>query len=93
MSLTRTTRRSGQLLALLALLGGLFFWLTDPALGPAVRQGHAWYDPRSWLAAMRGTPDNPIDAAHDAAVATFVGLAGCALVLLAGLWLMTRRRV
>ena len=92
MSLTRTTRRSGLTLILLGMLGAVFFWLTDPRYGPAVRAG-AWYDPRSWLAALRDAPANPIDAANEAAAATFVGLAGSAAVLLVGLWLLTRRTV
>jgi hypothetical protein len=93
MSLTRTTRRSGLLLIVLGLLGVAFFWVTDPRYGPEVGSGHGWYDPRSWIAAMRGNPTNPIDAANEATVATIVGLAGSLFVLLVGLWLLARRAV
>ena len=93
MSLTRTTRRSGLTLALLGVLGVAFFWLTDPKYGPVLGRGAGWYDPRSWLSAMRGTPTNLIDAANEASVATWVGLAGSAAVLLVGLWLLARRAV
>jgi hypothetical protein len=93
MSLTRTTRRSGLTLTLLGGLGGVFFWLTDPRYGPAVGRGVGWYDPRSWLAALRGTHANLIDAANEASVATLVGVVGSAAVFLAGLWLLTRRTV
>ena len=93
MSLTRTTRRSGLLLIVLGLVGVAFFWVTDPRYGPAVGSGHAWFDPRSWIAAMRGNPTNPIDAANEASVATIVGLAGSVFVLLVGLWLLARRAV
>ena len=33
--MTRVTRRSGVVLVVLGVLGGLYFWLTDPRYGPA----------------------------------------------------------
>jgi len=93
MSLIRTTRRSGLTLLVLGLAGVAFFWLTDPRFGPAIERGHPIYDPRSWLAIMRGNPSNTIDAANDASVATMVGLAGSASMAAVGMYLMSRRRV
>ncbi len=93
MSLIRTTRRSGITLLVLGLLGVAFFWATDPRFGPAVQQKHPLYDPRSWIAAMRGNPANPIDAANEASVATFVGALGSVSVVGIGLYLMSRRKV
>ena len=79
---------------LLGLLGAGFFVLTDPRLGPAGREVAAGaLDWRHWLFVMRGAPDSPIDAAHDATLGTLVGLAGAATMLLIGLWLLTRRRI
>jgi hypothetical protein len=69
------SRRSGFSLVLIGLLGVAFFWLTDPKYG--------W--PR-----LRGG-GNAIDAAHDAAIATYVGIIGCGLIVLIGLWLLARR--
>ena len=37
--------------------------------------------------------DHLVDAANESTVATLVGLAGSALILLVGLYLMTRRTV
>jgi len=93
MSLIRTTRRSGLTLIVLGLVGATFFWVTDPRIGPAVQRKHGAYDPRSWVAALRGNPANPIDAANDASVATFVGLAGSLSVLGIGLYLTSRRKL
>ena len=93
MSLIRTTRRSGLTLLVLGLAGVAFFWLTDPRFGPPVQRGLPAYDPRSWLAAMRGNPTNQVDAATDASVATLVGLAGSLSVVGVGLYLMSRRKV
>jgi hypothetical protein len=46
-------------------------------------------DPRSgWARAANTTV---VDAIQEASAGTFVGLAGSAMVLLIGLWLMTRR--
>jgi len=93
MSLTRTTRRSGMMLILLGLLGAAFFWLTDPHYGPALGRGAGWYDPRTWISTLRGSPGNLIDAYREASVATWVGLVGSAAVVGVGLWLLTRRTV
>lgn len=94
MSLTRRTRRSGFTLVILGVLGAGFFWLTDPRYGPQVSHvAPIWYDPRHWLTVLRGSPGNLLDAANESAVATFIGLAGSALILLVGLWLTTRRTV
>jgi hypothetical protein len=94
MSMARATRRSGLAFLLIGLLGGLFFWLTDPRFGPGVHQhprGHV--DWQYWLFILRGSPDNVIDAANQALMSTAVGIAGCAALLLVGLWLLTRRAV
>ena len=93
MSLIRTTRRSGLTLLVLGLVGAAFFWVTDPRIGPNVSGKHGVYDPRSWVAALRGKPANAIDAANEASVATYVGLAGSLSVLGIGMYLMSRRRL
>ena len=94
MSLTHTTRRSGFALVVLALLDAAFFWITDPRYGPAVRHTRdLWYDPRHWLLLLRGYPGNMVDAANESALATFIGLAVSALVLMVGLYLMSRRTI
>jgi hypothetical protein len=91
---TRATRRSGMVLAVLGLLGGLFFWLTDPRLGPeARRQPQGAADVRHWVYRLRGSYDNPVDAANTAWLGTAVGIAGSAAVLATGVWLLTRRTV
>ena len=69
------SRRSGFSLVIIGLLGVAFFWLTDPKYG--------------WLK-LRGA-ENPVDAAHDAAIATYVGVIGCGLIVLIGLVLLARR--
>jgi hypothetical protein len=95
MSMATATRRSGLTLLLLGLLGVVFFWVTDPHFGPAV---HRLADPaaradwRHWLFVLRGSPDNAVDAANQALTGTIMGLVGSAVVLLVGLWLLTRRR-
>ena len=105
--MTQTTRRSGLTLILLALLGCLYFWLTDPRYGPATRRTPArvWepmgrvfgarvsIDPRHWLYVLQGSPGNPVDAAHTAQLSTIVGVAACLIVLGIGAWLLTRRTV
>jgi hypothetical protein len=93
MSLTRTTRRSGLTLVALGLLGVVFFWVTDPHFGPGLAGHYPWFDPRHWVALLRGAPSNTIDAVHEAAVATLVGVAGSVAVLLIGLWLLARQTV
>jgi hypothetical protein len=95
MSMASATRRSGLTLALLGLLGVMFFWATDPHLGPTGRtvanwRGHA--DWRHWLFVLRGSPDNIVDASNQALAGTLVGIVGSVCVLLVGIWLLTRRR-
>lgn len=70
--------RSGRALVIVGLLGIAFFWLTDVRFGLA----RWWIDPHTL-----------VDAAWQAWPGTFIGAAGSALVLLIGLWLMTRRTV
>jgi len=105
--MTKATRRSGVSLIVLALIGVLYFWVTDPRYGPAARATprHVWepvyrvfhtqvsVDPRHWLYVLRGSPENPVDAAHTAQLSTIVGIAGCVVVLGIGCWLLTRRTV
>jgi uncharacterized membrane protein len=64
-------------LVLAGLLGIGFFWLTDPRYGAFSRVAQANV--------------NIIDSMRHTSTGTFVGIAGSALVLLIGLWLMTRR--
>ena len=75
-AMTRDTRRSGFSLVLAGVLGMLFFWLTDPRYG--------------WVRPETGAP-TIVDAIRQATPGTAIGIAGSALVLLIGLWLMTRR--
>jgi hypothetical protein len=89
------TRRSGLTLVFLGLLGVAFFWMTDPHLGPPghpVADVHQHVDWRHVLFVLRGSPENPVDAASQARTGTFIGVAGSLGVLLSGLWLSTRRR-
>ncbi len=73
-------RRSGLALILVGLLSIAFFVLTDPrVLGPRA-------------AALRWS-GNPVDAAYDATTGTVLGLAGSLLVVLIGLWLLSRREI
>ena len=69
--------RSAIGLVLLGILGGLFFWLTDPTLGIATR--------------LMDASVNRIDAANQARVGTYLGLAGSALAVLVGMWNIWRR--
>ena len=92
--MTRATRRSGFTLVLLGILGGVFFWATDPRYGPTVhRKPQSDADPQYWLFLVRGSPSNVIDAANTAEASTVVGLAGCVLAFGIGGWLVTRRTV
>jgi uncharacterized membrane protein len=70
-------RRTGASLVVAGLLGVAFFWLTDPRYG--------------WAKPVAVAGDNPIDAAHYMLAGTVVGVVGSVVVLLIGLWLMTRR--
>ncbi len=76
--MTNSTRMSGFWLVLAGALGIAFFYLTDPRWG--------------WLG-RQSAGDEAIDAVHQLAPGTLVGLAGSAVVLLIGLWLATRRTV
>lgn len=94
MSMARATRRSGITLALLGVLGTLFFWVSDPYYGPA---SHRVPDPgrridwRHVLFVVRGSPENPVEAANQMTVSTAIGLLGSIAVLGIGAWLVTRR--
>ena len=92
--MTRVTRRSGVVLVILGLIGGVYFWLSDPRYGPEARatpQGSV--DVRHWLHKLRGSPQNTVDAANTAWLTTAVGAAGSLTVLVIGGWLLTRRAV
>ena len=92
MSLARSTRRSGLTLLLLGMLGAAFFWVSDPGHWPNARAkpvGH--FDWQYWLFVLRGSPQNLVDAANQAHISTEVGVAGSLMLLLVGLWLVTRR--
>jgi hypothetical protein len=69
--------RSALILTLGGLIGAGFFYLTDPSLGYA----------RYWTSSAA----NPLDIAHQAWAGTVVGLAGSGVVVVIGLWLLTRR--
>lgn len=68
--------RSGLTLLIAGLLGIAFFVATDVRYGLA----RYWTDSRVL-----------VDAAHEAWPGTYVGVAGSALIVLIGVWLMTRR--
>jgi hypothetical protein len=72
----RFTRRSGLSLVLVGLIGAIFFWITDPRYGLALHWNHG---------------DNPIDLANWQFPGTVVGVGGSALVLAAGLYLLSRK--
>jgi hypothetical protein len=74
--MTRDNKRSGVSLSAAGAVGVLFFWLTDPLWGPLGRWIHA---------------DDLIDAINHGRPGTIIGLAGSGIVLLIGLWLMSRR--
>jgi len=96
MSMVQATRRSGLALVFLGLAGLAFFWMTDPHFGPVGfphANVHRHVDWQHWLFVLRGSPDNVVDAANQALVGTLIGLAGSAAVLLAGIWLASRRRI
>ncbi len=73
-------KRSGLLLIFCGVVGLAFFLLTDPKMFPA-RIG-----PMGWR-------DNLVDAVQDAQYGTAIGLAGSAVILGIGLWLVLRRSV
>ena len=74
--MTSDNKRSGLSLSAAGAVGLLFFWLTDPRWGPLGRWMHA---------------DDLIDAINQGRPGTLIGLTGSGVVLLIGLWLMTRR--
>ena len=79
------SRRSGLSLILAGLLCGAYFGATDPAVAtklssPLVRRG--WVAPSG---------ENLIDAVNQGRIGTEVGIAGSAVVLLIGAYLLTRR--
>ena len=57
--MARINRRSGFSLVLAGLLGLVFFWLTDPRIGMALRWNHG---------------ENPIDLANEHLPGTIVGM-------------------
>lgn len=63
---------------LLGLLCIAFFLFTDPRVLGA-------------RAPVLGWSANPMDAAFDATVGTLLGLAGAAVVIVIGMWLVSRR--
>lgn len=66
-----------MVLILLGLLGGCFFWLTDPWIG--------------WIRYLMPARVNFLDAAQQAWPGTQVGLFGSGVVILVGFWLLIRR--
>ena len=68
--------RSGLALAILGAIGGAFFALTDPRYG---------------LTRRFTDPGKIVDLANEALPATLIGIIGSAVILLIGVWLMTRR--
>ena len=61
--------------------------MTDPHFGPT---GHRFADGAGmrtgsiWLFVLRGSPDNAVDAANQAAHGTLVGVVGSIIVLIVG---------
>ncbi len=76
--MTRDTRSSGLRLAAAGVVGVMFFWLTDPRWGFVGRMMHR---------------DDLIDAINFSRPGTIVGLVGSTIVVIAGLWLTSRRTV
>jgi hypothetical protein len=74
----RINRRSGYSLLLIGVLGVLFFWVTDPRYGMALR----------W-----STGQNVIDLANQHLPGTIVGIAGSAMIFVIGLVLLSRKAV
>lgn len=62
-------------LVLAGLAGIAFFWLTDPKWG----WGHG------------ASPADIVDAMNQAAPGRWIGIAGCTVVMVIGLWLVLRR--
>ena len=74
--MTSDSKRSGARLSLVGIGGLLFFWLTDARYGPIGRRLHG---------------EELVDAINQGWPGTLIGLVGSSIVLLIGLWLMTRR--
>jgi hypothetical protein len=92
MSMARATRRSGLVFLLLGMIGGVFFWATDPRWGPQVhRLPIGPLDWRRWLFGLRGASDKVIDAVNQTMIRTVVGMMGSLALVVVGLWLLTRR--
>ena len=70
------TQRNGIGMIVSGIAGGAFFWLTDP---------------RWTVVGRRMAGDSSLDAVHELSAGTYVGVAGSAIVLLLGIWLVTRR--
>ena len=71
----KNVHRSGLSLLLAGIGGGLFFWLTDPRYG--LHHG--------------GFGADIVDRMNEARLGTLVGVVGSGIVVLIGLFLMTRR--
>ena len=92
--MARATRRSGITLVLLGVIGLLFFWVTDPYYGPVSHKTpdlQARIDWHHVLFLVRGSPQNPVEAANQMMVSTAIGLLGSVAVFALGVWLITRR--
>jgi hypothetical protein len=76
--MARTKRRSGLSLVLIGMAAAAYFWITDPRYGMALR----------WSGGQ-----NPIDLANQHFPGTVVGIAGSLMVLLIGVYLLTRRTI
>ncbi len=74
--MTHDNRQSGLRLCTAGVAGVLFFWLTDPRWG---------------FVGRRIAADELIDAINQGRPGTLIGLAGSGIVLVIGVWLMTRR--
>ena len=71
----KNVHRSGFSLLLAGIGGALFFWLTDPRYG--LHRG--------------GLGADIVDRMNEARLGTLVGIVGSGMVVLVGLFLMTRR--
>jgi hypothetical protein len=76
MGMRRFNRRSGYSLVLVGALGIGYFWITDPRYGMALRWSHN---------------ENPIDLANWQLPGTVLGIVASAMVLVIGLYLLSRK--
>jgi hypothetical protein len=74
----RTNRRSGYSLVLIGVLGVVYFWLTDPRYGIALRWNNG---------------ENPVDLANWHLPGTIIGLVGSVLFLWMGIWQLMRKPI